>query len=56
MQTPLLKGQGFHDEAGGPPVALVNEAFAKKYLAGREEVGSHLRSDTNSPGVLCSVS
>ena len=49
MQTPLLKGQGFHGEAGGPPEVLVNEAFAKKYLAGRKALGSHLRSDTNSP-------
>jgi putative ABC transport system permease protein len=48
MQTPLLKGQGFHDDAGGPPEVLINEAFAKQYLAGREAVGSHLRTTTNN--------
>jgi predicted permease len=48
MQTPLLKGQGFHEEAGGPPEVLVNEAFAKTYLAGREAVGSHLSTTHNN--------
>ena len=48
MQTPLLKGQGFYDQVGGPPEVLVNEAFAKNYLAGREAVGSHLRTTNNS--------
>jgi len=48
MQTPLLEGQAFHDEAGGPPEVLVNQAFAKTYLAGREAVGSHLSTTHNN--------
>lgn len=55
MQTPLLKGEGFHEEAGGPPEVLVNEAFAKTYLAGREAVGSHL-STTHNNGSTGSIS
>jgi len=50
MQTPLLQGQGFSDDApGGPTVAIVNEAFAKKFLGGREAIGRHLRTDTDAP-------
>ncbi len=50
MQTPLLKGQGFGNDAlAGPPVAIVNEAFVKKYLGGGEAIGRHLRTNTNDP-------
>lgn len=50
MQTPLLKGEGFSkDTSEGPPVAIINEAFAKKYFGGREAIGGHFRTNTNDP-------
>jgi predicted permease len=41
LGTPLLTGRDFSpaDRAGRPDVAIVNEAFAKKYLAGQNPVG-----------------
>ena len=46
LRIPLLQGRSFsmsdsHDSA---QVAVVNEAFAKNYLAEQEAVGSHVRS------------
>ena len=39
--TPLLAGRDFqaHDRAGTLPVAIVNEAFAKRFMAGENPVG-----------------
>ncbi|WP_213805891.1 ADOP family duplicated permease [Granulicella sp. dw_53] len=47
----LLKGRNFvaGDEASSAMVALVNEAFLKKYLEGREAIGASLRFHRN-PG------
>jgi predicted permease len=45
MGTPLLAGRFFTREDGAPKtsgVVIVNEAFAKTYLAGRDAIGSHL--------------
>jgi predicted permease len=44
-RTPLLAGRDFdgHDRAGAPRVAIVNEAFAKRFLAGQNPVGRVLR-------------
>ena len=41
MQIALLRGRDFTDEdvLGHPSVAIVNEAFAKKYLNGQDAVG-----------------
>jgi predicted permease len=41
LGTPLLAGRDFSfaDAAGHPGVAIVNEAFAKKYYAGQNPVG-----------------
>jgi predicted permease len=41
LGTPLIAGRDFdgHDVAGGVQVAIVNEAFAKKYFAGDNPVG-----------------
>lgn len=41
LGTPLLTGRDFSaaDRAGRPDVAIVNEAFVKKYLAGQNPVG-----------------
>ncbi len=42
--TPLRLGRLFtsHDDAAGPPVALVNETFARKYWPGRNPIGQKL--------------
>ena len=44
MRIPLIAGRTFvaHDGPKGPPVAIVNQAFAKKYFAGVSPVGKHL--------------
>ena len=41
MRTPLLLGRDFarSDDADAPPVAIVNEAFVKLYLRGRNPLG-----------------
>jgi len=41
---PLLSGREFTraDAAGAPKVAIVNEAFAKKFNLGRDAVGKHI--------------
>ena len=54
MQIPLLAGRGFGaaDRPESAPVALVNQAFVRRHLAGREAVGSRLRlapADTSAP-------
>jgi predicted permease len=43
--TQLLAGRDFtlHDTAGGLPVAVVNEAFVRKYMAGSNPLGRTLR-------------
>jgi predicted permease len=45
--VPLLAGREFTaaDAVGAPKVAVVNEAFAKKFNLGRGAVGKHLSSD-----------
>jgi predicted permease len=47
MRIPLIAGRTFaaQDGAKAPPVAIVNQAFAKKYFAGVNPVGKHMRSD-----------
>jgi putative ABC transport system permease protein len=41
LQIPVIAGRefGLKDVKGAPPVAIVNEAFAKKYFAGANPVG-----------------
>jgi predicted permease len=47
MRIPLIAGRTFaaQDGAKAPPVAIVNQAFAKKYFPGVNPVGKHMRSD-----------
>ena len=44
MGVPILSGRDFTeaDGPGSPKVAIVNEAFAKKFNLGRDAVGKHL--------------
>jgi predicted permease len=47
MGTPLLAGRDFnsHDVLGSPKVALVNEAFARRFFAGKNPVGRTFRNE-----------
>ena len=47
MRIPLIAGRTFAAQDGpkGPPVAIVNQAFANKYFAGVNPVGKHMTSD-----------
>jgi predicted permease len=45
MGIPLVAGRAFTegDRAGAPPVAIVNEAFVRRYLKGTTGLGHHIR-------------
>ncbi len=49
MGIPLRSGRDFNDRdrVGSPPVAIVNEAFARRYLAGQQSIGQTLRVDSD---------
>ena len=53
--TRLIAGRDFSsaDDAGAPPVAIVNEAFARKYFNGENPVGRRVRDAAfpDRPGV-----
>ncbi len=51
MQTPILLGRpiGEQDTANAPPVAVVNEVFAKKFFSGRSPIGQHFGFDDKKP-------
>jgi predicted permease len=50
LGVPLIAGRDFTvaDNAGGARVAIVNEAFAKKFNLGRDAVGKHMSVYTDS--------
>ena len=52
--TPMLAGRDFtsSDTAGAPPVAIVNEAFAKRFTGGRNPVGTRVRQPHNVTRVI----
>jgi predicted permease len=43
--VPLIRGRFFdeRDEADAPPVAIISETLAKKYFAGLDPIGRHLK-------------
>lgn len=51
LRVPLLRGRGFsaRDNAQAPAVALVNQAFVRRYLGEQEPLGMRLRFDTPDP-------
>ncbi len=51
MGIPLRRGRVFTgaDRAGAPPVAVINEAFAKKMFGGEDPIGRQLRLGSSSP-------
>ena len=52
LGIPLVAGRGFTpgDRLGAPKVAVVSEAFAKKFGLGREAVGKRMALDGEAPG------
>jgi len=50
MGIPLRNGRGFNDRdrVGSPLVAIVNEAFARRYLLGQQPIGQTLRVDSDA--------
>jgi len=50
MQIPLLTGRGFNDRdtQTSPHVAVVNEAFTRRYLAGMSATGKTIRTNAES--------
>ena len=49
MGIRLRGGRDFteRDRIGGPPVAIVNEAFVRRYLSGEQPIGQRLRVDAD---------
>jgi len=45
MRIPIVSGRGFNDadRAGAPPIAVVNEEFARRFLKGTNALGHHIR-------------
>jgi putative ABC transport system permease protein len=45
LGLPVIRGRAFDtaDRAGASPVAIVNQAFAARYLRGRESIGQRIR-------------
>jgi predicted permease len=56
LGVPLLAGREFTaaDRAGSPKVAIVNEAFAKKFNLGRNPIGKRMSEETK-PGAALDV-
>jgi predicted permease len=53
MRLPVMGGRSVNaaDVRGGPPVAVVNQAFVQQFLKGRDPIGLHFRpnNDKKSP-------
>jgi putative ABC transport system permease protein len=45
MRIPIVSGRGFReeDDAGAPPIAVVSQQFARKFLKGVNPLGHHIR-------------
>ena len=50
LAIPVIRGRNFlsSDGAQGPPVALVNQAFVRRYFPNEEPVGKRIRLDTGA--------
>ena len=51
LRIPVVRGRAFldADREGAPPVAIVNETFARRYFAGRDAVGRWLQTGDPDP-------
>ena len=47
MGTPLIQGRTFsdHDNAGAPPVVIVDESLARHYFPNQDAIGKHIHVD-----------
>jgi hypothetical protein len=47
MGTPLIEGRAFNedDESGSTKAAIINQAFARQYFAGRDPIGKLINND-----------
>jgi predicted permease len=56
LAIPVMLGRDFsdRDDKGTPPVALINERFAKRYFGGRSPVGLHVGMGGN-PGTKTDI-
>jgi putative ABC transport system permease protein len=52
MRQPVIAGReiGESDDARAPPVALVNEAWVRRYFPGKQVIGQRLRLDSKRHG------
>ena len=50
MEIPLTRGRAFtdFDNQAAPPVALVNEAFARRFFPKEDAIGQHISLDTEN--------
>jgi putative ABC transport system permease protein len=51
LETPLLKGRFFTaaDQDGAPPVAIINQALAKRYWPNEEALGKRIKISAGKP-------
>jgi len=57
LGIPLLQGRGFTDadSAAAPKVAIINETFAQRYLAGRNPIGHQVAIAKSRPFTIIGV-
>jgi putative ABC transport system permease protein len=57
MGIPLRRGRMFdsRDNATAPPVAMINEAFARRYWPGRDPIGRHIDETITVIGVVADI-
>lgn len=57
LGTPVMLGRDFSaaDTASAPRVAIVNQTFAKRYLAGRDPLGHQITRGNNEPCTIVGV-
>jgi predicted permease len=54
MGIPLVKGRDFseRDAAAGPPVLVVNQAFARKHFPGEDAIGKRIQPGVGKPPMV----
>jgi predicted permease len=57
MEIPLVKGRFFteHDSADMPPVAMIDEKFARRFWPNEDPIGKHLWFDPKKPITIVGV-
>ena len=54
LDTPILAGRDFntHDTKGSPPVAIINQAMAKKFFGSSNPIRKFYRTEGSKPGEM----